>query len=275
MRIITIGNQKGGVGKTTTSVTLGGLLAAEGHRVLLIDLDPHSSLTTYFKFDPDAQALSSYTLFQERKTLTRESVLRLVQPTEFANINVISSTTALATLERQAIGHDGMGLVLMRALSLIEQDFDYVLIDTPPILGVLMVNALAACQWLVIPVQTEFLALKGLEKMVNTLRMMERSRKKPFHYTIVPVMFDRRTQASIMTLRSIRNAYNDQAWAGYIPIDTKLRDASRLGVPAHLIDASSRGVEAYASLSQFLQRNIAQLERANDVMKSPIKQGGL
>lgn len=275
MRVITIGNQKGGVGKTTTSVTLGGLLAAEGHRVLLVDLDPHSSLTTYFKFDPDAQPLSSYTLFQERKSLTRESVLRLVQPTQFENISIISSTTALATLERQAIGQDGMGLVLMRALNLIEADFDYVLLDTPPILGVLMVNALAACHWLVIPVQTEFLALKGLEKMVNTLRMMEKSRKKPFHYTIVPVMFDRRTQASVVTLRNIRNSYNEHTWAGYIPVDTKLRDASRLGVPAHLLDAKSRGVEAYTSLNQFLLKNLTQLEHTLEVEKSTLARGGL
>lgn len=256
MRIITIGNQKGGVGKTTTSVTLGGLLANEGHRVLLLDLDPHSSLTSYFKLDPDTQQLSAYTLFQERKSLSQASVMRLVQPTIFRNLSVITSTTALATLERQAIGQDGMGLVVARALRCIEAEFDYVLIDTPPILGVLMVNALAACDWLVIPVQTEFLALKGLEKMVNTLTMMERSRRKPFDFSIVPVMFDRRTQASVVTLRAIRNAYPDRAWSGYIPIDTKLRDASRLGVPAQMLDANTHGVVAYQALAEYLKSQL-------------------
>lgn len=193
MRILAIANQKGGVGKTTTTVALGGLIANSGHKVLLLDIDPHGSLSTWFGVDPDAQALSSYTLFQERKELSYSSVKRLVLPTQFANIEVIPATTALATLERQAIGQDGMGLVLSRALSLLADDYDYVLIDTPPLLGVLMVNALAACQYLVVPVQTEFLALKGLERMVNTLNMISRSRKKALDYTVVPVMFDRRT----------------------------------------------------------------------------------
>lgn len=269
MRVITIGNQKGGVGKTTTTVTLGGLLAAEGNRVLLIDLDPHSSLTSYFRLDPDTQTLSAYTLFQERKAATRENILRLIQPTDFSNLSLLPSTTALATLERQAIGQDGMGLVISRALAQISNDYDYVIIDTPPILGVLMVNALAACQWLVIPVQTEFLALKGLEKMVNTLGMMSKSRKKPFNYSIVPVMFDRRTQASVLSLRTIRNTYPDHAWAGVIPIDTRLRDASRLGVPAHLVDAKSRGVEAYISLAQFLQKSLSTIEQNRTYVQSP------
>ncbi len=98
--------------------------------------------------------------------------------------------------------------------ALIADDYDYVLIDTPPLLGVLMVNALAACQSLVIPVQTEFLALKGLERMVNTLNMMSRSRKKALDYTIVPVMFDRRTQASVTSLRTIRNTYQSMLGRG-------------------------------------------------------------
>lgn len=256
MRVIAIANQKGGVGKTTTTVSLGGLIASTGKRVLLMDIDPHGSLSTYFRQDPDAQSLSSYTLFQERKTLSRDSVLRLIQPTDYANLSLIPSTTALATLERQSIGQDGMGLVLSRALAAIAEDYDYVLIDTPPILGVLMVNALAACRYLMIPVQTEFLALKGLERMVHTLDMMSRSRKKALDYTIVPVMFDRRTQASVTSLRTIRNTYPERAWAGHIPIDTRFRDASKAGIPPHLFDANSRGVEAYTALWHWLEKKI-------------------
>lgn len=256
MRVIAIANQKGGVGKTTTTVSLGGLIASTGKRVLLLDIDPHGSLSTYFRQDPDTQALSTYTLFQERKTFTRESIGRLVVSTAYPNLSLIPSTTALATLERQAIGQDGMGLVLSRALALMADDYDYVLIDTPPLLGVLMVNALAACQNLVIPVQTEFLALKGLERMVNTLSMMSRSRKKVLDYSIVPVMFDRRTQASVTSLRTIRNTYPAQAWPGHIPIDTRFRDASKAGVPPHLFDQTSRGVEAYIALWNWLEKKI-------------------
>lgn len=263
MRVIAVANQKGGVGKTTTSVALGGLIAAEGQRVLLLDLDPHGSLSTYFRLDPDTQVLSSYTLFQERKTLTRESVQRLVKTTDFPHLHILPATTALATLERQAIGQDGMGLVIQRALALIQQDYDYVIIDSPPLLGVLMINALAACQWLVVPVQTEFLALKGLEKMVNTLAMMSRSRKKPLNYSIVPVMFDRRTQASVTSLRSIRNTYPEQVWAGHVPVDTRFRDASKAGVPPHLFDPGTRGVEAYTSLWHWLKKSIQAQEQAD------------
>lgn len=257
MRVIAIANQKGGVGKTTTSVALAGLMAAEGARVLMLDLDPHGSLSTYFRQEPDNQEFSTYTLFQERKSLYPESIRRLIQPTAYPNLFLMPATTALATLERQAIGQDGMGLVIMRALAQIHNDYDYVIIDSPPLLGVLMINALAACHWLVVPVQTEFLALKGLERMVNTLTMMSRSRKKPFNYTIVPVMFDRRTQASVTSLRSIRNSYDEHLWPGHVPVDTRFRDASKQGVPPHLFDPGGRGTEAYTSLWHWLKKSLA------------------
>lgn len=253
MRVLTVANQKGGVGKTTTTVALGGLAAEQGRRVLLVDLDPHGSLSSYFRQDPDALQLSSFTLFQDRKNVSYASVKRLIQDTQFPQLDILPAATALATLERQSIGQDGMGLVLSRSLAQIYDDYDLVLIDTPPLLGVLMVNALAACQFLVIPVQTEFLALKGLERMVNTLNMMSKSRKKALDYTIVPVMYDRRTQASVGSLRTIRNSYPDKVWPGHVPVDTKFRDASKAGVPPQLFDPNTRGVEAYRSLYKFLQ----------------------
>lgn len=265
MRVLTIANQKGGVGKTTTTVALGGLAAEQGQRVLLLDLDPHGSLSSYFRQDPDTLVLSTFTLFQEHKNLTRESVTRLIQPTHFKHIDILPAATALATLERQSIGQDGMGLVLARALAQIYHDYDWVLIDTPPLLGVLMVNALAACHYLVIPVQTEFLALKGLERMVNTLTMMGKSRKKALGYSIVPVMYDRRTQASVTSLRTIRNTYLERVWPGHIPIDTKFRDASKAGLPPHLFDEKTRGVEAYRSLFKYLQQAIALPEPAESL----------
>jgi chromosome partitioning protein len=257
VRVITVANQKGGVGKTTTSVALGGIASALGYRVLLIDIDPHGSLSTYFRQDPDAQELSSYTLFQGRKELSAASVKRLIRTTDYPNLDLLPSTTALATLERQAIGQDGMGLVIARSLALISDDYDFVFIDTPPLLGVLMINALAACQHLVIPVQTEFLALKGLERMVNTLQMMGRSRKKALEYTVLPLMYDRRTQSSVTSLRTIRNTYPQEVWPGHIPVDTKFRDASRAGIPPHLFDANARGVEAYQSLFKFLMQKFS------------------
>jgi chromosome partitioning protein len=257
VRVITVANHKGGVGKTTTSVALGGLASAQGYRVLLLDMDPHGSLSTYFRQDPDAQTLSTYTLFQERKELSYSGVKRLILPTDYPKLDLLPAATALATLERQAIGQDGMGLVVARALALIYDDYDYVLIDTPPLLGVLMINALAACQHLVIPVQTEFLALKGLERMVHTLKMMSSSRKKALPYSILPVMYDRRTQASVVSLRTIRNTYPNEVWPGHVPVDTRFRDASRAGVPPHLFDEATHGVEAYRTFYKWLLQKMA------------------
>lgn len=252
LQIWAVANQKGGVGKTTTAVALGGLAAASGRRVLLLDLDPHGSLTCYFRLDPESLSGSTFTLFQERKALNANLVGQLIVTTPYHNLSLIPATTGLATLERQAIGSDGMGLVISRALAQVWEDFDLAILDCPPQLGVLMVNALAACQRLIIPVQTEFLALKGLERMVHTLQMMQKSRNRPLPYVVVPTLFDRRTQASVTSLRTLRNAYGDLIWPGVVPVDTRLRDASKAGVPPHLFSADSRGVEAYASLLHFI-----------------------
>lgn len=263
MRVLTVANQKGGVGKTTSSVALAGLAASQGQRVLLLDLDPHGSLSSYFRQDPDTLTLSAFTLFQERSQLSFASVSRLIQATTVPGLDILPSSTALATLERQSAG-DGLGLVLRKALTLIEGNYDWVIIDTPPLLGVLLINALAACDYLIVPVQTEFLALKGLERMVNTLNMMNKSRRKAPEYTIVPVMYDRRTQASVSSLRTIRNTWMDKVWPGHIPVDTRFRDASKAGLPPHLFDPNARGVEAYASLLRFIQLRLQQLADGAD-----------
>lgn len=245
-------NQKGGVGKTTTSVALGGLAAEEGKRVLLIDLDPHGSMTSYFQQNPDAITHSSFTLFEQRKTLSYQLVTSVILATSFDRLHLLPASTMLATLERKAIG-DGTGLVLSKSLAIIFADYDLAIIDCPPQLGVLMVNAIAACSQLIIPVQTEFLAIKGLERILHTLNMMNRSRKQQLRHHIVPTMYDRRTQACVSSLRTIRNSFGESVWARKIPVDTRLRDASKAGVPPHLFDNTTRGVAAYRSLYQFLQ----------------------
>lgn len=262
MRVWTVANQKGGVGKTTTTVALGGLAAEQGKRVLLLDLDPHGSLTSYFRQDPDALEQSVFQLFQERNSLSYECVRRLIHTSPENKLDFLPASTALATLERHAVGQEGMGLVVTRALAQVYDDYDLVIMDTPPLLGVLMVNALAAAQRLIMPVQTEFLAIKGLERMVRTLTMMSKSRRQPLAYTIVPVMFDRRTQASVSSLLAIRNTYPKQVWPGMIPIDTKFRDASKAGLAPHLFEPNSRGVEAYGSLYRWLNQREPQQDRS-------------
>lgn len=251
--IWSVANQKGGVGKTTSAVTLGGLAAARGMRVLLIDLDPHGSLTSYFGFSADAPPSSSLPLFHEPQTLSRARLLKGIEKTSTYNLSLMLSSTALATLERQAATREGMGLKLKRNLTELKNDFDLVIIDCPPLLGVLMVNALAAASRLIVPVQTEHLAIKGLDRMLHTLSMLNRSKAEPLPYLIVPTLFDRRTQASVTSLRTLRCDYHSHpVWPSMIPVDTRLRDASRLGRLPHELDAQTRGVESYSALLQYM-----------------------
>ena len=198
MIVWTVANQKGGVGKTTTVVSLAGILAQRGQRVLLIDTDPHASLTSYLDFDSDRLEGTLYELFQAAKP-SAELVNRMTLKTRFENISLLPASITLATLDRVMGNREGMGLVLKRALLRVQDQFDYVLIDCPPVLGVMMVNALAACDRILVPVQTEFLALKGLERMMKTFEIMQRSKREKFRYTIIPTMFDKRTRASLMT----------------------------------------------------------------------------
>ncbi|NOH68859.1 ParA family protein [Vibrio rotiferianus] len=253
MIVWSVANQKGGVGKTTSTVTLAGLLSQKGHRILMVDTDPHASLTTYLGFDADAVSSSLFDLFQLR-TFNSSTVRPLILETQVEGIDIIPAHMSLATLDRVMGNRSGMGLILKRALQAVEQDYDYVLIDCPPILGVMMVNALAASDRILIPVQTEFLAMKGLERMIRTLTIMQKSRKDEFKVTIVPTMYDKRTKASLQTLTQLKKDYPDKVWTSAVPIDTKFRDASLKRLPASHFASGSRGVFAYKQLLIYLER---------------------
>lgn len=256
MHIWAIANQKGGVGKTTTTVALAGLLAERGHRVLLVDLDPHGSLTSYFGYNPEEIPTSAFNLFSEQVIATTNEVKQLLVPASSLDsqknggMQLLAASPALATVERRSL--QGSGVRVSKALALLWDDFDYALIDTPPVLGALMINALAACERLLIPVQTEFLALKGLERMLRTLEMLARSTQKALPYLIIPTMFDRRTAAAVSSLHTLRHQYEGLIWPGIIPVDTRFRDASRAGKVPSQFDPASRGVEAYRSLLKIL-----------------------
>ncbi|QJR81875.1 ParA family protein [Alteromonas pelagimontana] len=254
MKIWTIANQKGGVGKTTTTVTLGGLLAQQNKRVLLIDTDPHASLSYYFGLDSEELSSSVYDIFIHKAPVNADIVLDCLIPTKLDSLFILPATMALATLDRQLGNQNGMGLILKKALQAIEHDFDYVLLDCPPVLGVLMVNALAACHKVIVPVQTEFLALKGLDRMIHTLKIMGRSLHKEFDTIIVPTMFDRRTNAAIIAQKRLMTGYGDNVWQGMIPVDTRFRDASQAQSPASVIFPRTRGVYAYTKLLEELER---------------------
>ncbi len=250
MRTWAISNQKGGVGKTTTAVSLAGLLSNRGESVLLVDLDPHGSMTAHFGYDPDDISPSVYDLFHD--SMDSGDIPMLLRETGVKNISLLPASTALATLDRQLGSRHGKGLVVRNATRALSSRFDTVCIDCPPMLGVLMVNALAACDELLVPVQTEFLAIKGLERMLHTLEMIQRSRRAILPYRVVPTMFDRRTRESVEALRELRERYGDAVWDGAIPVDTRFRDASRQGVPLTVSYPWSRGSQAYRKLLESL-----------------------
>lgn len=247
MLIWSIANQKGGVGKTTTAISLAGLLAEQGFRVLLIDTDPQASLTCYLQFDPEQMPVSLFDLFVE-PAKTKEEFSQIIVPTDIKNISLIPASMALSTLDRMAGTQDGMGLFMKKQLTLVEDDFDFVLIDCPPVLGIMMLNALAACQKLLVPVQTDFLASKGLEQMIKTLDIIQKSYADDFDFCIIPTMYDKRTRASVNALEALIDSYTSKVWRGVIPVDTKFRDASLEHLPVSAYARDCRGTSAYEML---------------------------
>ena len=246
MKIWAVANQKGGVGKTTTVISLAGWLSLKQQRTLVVDLDPHGSMSSYFGLDPDSLEKSVYQVFQKAAARQRMDINEVIQPTRFDYLSILPASTAIATLDKQLGTQEGMGLVLAKQLLGLKDQFDYIFVDCPPMLGVLMINALAACNQLLIPVQTEHLALKGLDRMLSTLKMINRARKEPLDYAIIPTMFDRRTRAAIDCLRIMQKKYDPAALKKtIIPVDTKFREASKDGVPLPIYSQNTRGSVAY------------------------------
>lgn len=253
MKIWAITNQKGGVGKTTTAVSLGGLLSSQGFKTLLIDLDPHGSLTSYFKLDPDNIALSVYNLFYETAKKNNDiNPQKYIVKTKFDGLSVLPSSSAIATLDKAFGAKAGMGLVITHSLKKISNDYDHVIIDSPPVLGLLMINALAACNRIIIPSLSEHMALKGLERMLQTLQMVFKSLKKNSDYLIVPTVFDKRTKAAQDSLALLHQKYPENIWQSVIPVDTKIRDASVQGIPISIFEESAKSSKAYEELLIFL-----------------------
>jgi chromosome partitioning protein len=244
-------NQKGGVGKTTTAVSLAGHLCGNDKRLLLVDLDPHGSLTSYLGYDPDQMETGLYSLFSKPTTNPSE-IAKMLLPTPIKNTYLLAASSALATLDRQMGTGMGKGLIVSQAIQAVANKFQFGFIDCPPMLGILMINALAACDQLLIPAQTDYLSLNGLDRMIHTLDMVEKSQHRKTPYLIIPTMYDQRTKASLSALEAMRDQYRFQVWGSTIPIDTKFRDASKAGVPLSELAFNSRGSQAYLKLLNFL-----------------------
>lgn len=255
MRTWAVANQKGGVGKTTTTIALGSLLAQSGKRVLLVDLDPHSSLSRTLGVETEPPPRGTLELFEEAPA----SLVSLRRPAGREGLEFIAAHAGLATLEKRSATRPGLGMAMSRALEGARGHWDHVLLDCPPTLGVLMVNALAAADRLVIPTQTEPLALFGLEGMARTAAMIERSRQRPLPVGILPTLHDRRTRVATDALATMRERYGDRVFEEVVPLDTRLRDT------AHLLAANpagARGLGAYAQALDWLLEAERPLESA-------------
>jgi chromosome partitioning protein len=238
MQVWAIANQKGGVGKTTTTLFLGRGLAQAGHRVLLVDLDPHASLTRAFAVPANPPPSGTHDLFGT----SGASLASLARSTDIEGLRLVAAQPALATLERRGATQPGLGLALGRALHGVHASFDYVLLDCPPTLGLLMINALAAADRLVVPTQTDQLALHGLADMLRTAEMVERSRRRTLPSFVLPTLYDRRTRSGIHNLDLLHDRYEGRVWPAAVPVDTRLRDANALTAA---VPPSGRGADAY------------------------------
>lgn len=256
-------NQKGGVGKTTTTISLAGHMCNPNKRLLLIDLDPHGTLTGYLGYDPDTIETGIYTLFAY-PTEDQAEVAKLLLPTSIENTYLFAASSALATLDRQMGTGMGKGLVVSQAIRCVAGRFSHCIIDCPPVLGILMINALAACDQLLLPAQTDYLSLRGLDRMVHTLGMVEKSLNKKTPYMIIPTMYDRRTKASVDALQQMKDKFSFNVWGSVIPIDTKFRDASKARVPLSELAPKSHGSLAYLELLNFLLGNCKTSDNAEE-----------
>jgi chromosome partitioning protein len=254
MKIIAIANQKGGVGKTTTSVNLGAALAAEGERVLLIDLDPQGNATSAFGM----QELEGESLYGA--LVGEESVAERVLPTRLENLFIVPADLDLAGAEVEVARMSDHLTCLSRALEVFRNDqtFDWILLDCPPSLGILMTNALAAADEILTPIQCEYFALEGLVKIVRVVGQVCDSGANPNLQIagIVMTMFDGRTNLSSQVVNEVREHFPEKTYATVIPRTVRLSEAPSFGQTILEYDSSGSGARAYRQMAvEFLKRH--------------------
>lgn len=253
-RIIAVANQKGGVGKTTTAVNLSAALARMGKHVLLLDLDPHVCASIHLRQYPNEQAITLRELFlaalPTSDACPKELWERSIRHIADGHFDMIMGHTGLDELEERVRGFGEKGLLLQKILSPALAEYEYIIIDCPPHMGFLLANALMAAQGLIIPIQTDFLALHGLKLLFNTIRVLNTARDVPLEYRALPTMYDKRAGACTRVLHLVYKKMPKSVFTTYIPIDTRLREASALGTVIYSVDASCRGALAYETLAQ-------------------------
>ena len=245
--VIAIANQKGGVGKSTTAINLGASLAVAEKRTLVIDIDPQANATSGLGIESNDQQKTIYDVLVRRIPI-KDTIARELH---FPCLDVISSTRDLVGAEIELVSATNRETVLRDALASVRDQYDYVLMDCPPSLGLLTLNTLIAADSVLIPIQCEFYALEGMTQLLNTVRLVQRSLNSRLHIEgVLLTMFDGRLNLSKQVAAEAREYFGAKVYRTAIPRNVRLAEAPSFGRPIVLYDVLSRGAQAYLELAQ-------------------------
>ena len=245
-RVIAIANQKGGVGKTTTSINLAACLAEKGKKVLSIDLDPQGNMTSGLGVDKNEVSNTVYELM-----LDECSINESIHDTVVDNLKVIPSNVDLAGAEIELLGINDKEYILKTAVDYIKDDYDFIIIDCPPSLNMLTVNAMTTADTILVPIQCEYYALEGLSQLIHTINLVqERLNPKLQIEGIVFTMYDVRTNLSNQVVENVKNNLDTKIYETMIPRNIRLAEAPSHGIPINMYDTRSAGAESYRNLAQ-------------------------
>ncbi|TCP52226.1 chromosome partitioning protein [Tumebacillus sp. BK434] len=245
-RVIAVANQKGGVGKTTTSVNLGACLASLGKRVLLIDIDPQGNTTSGIGINKADVRYDIYDVL-----INEVNASEAVNDTEVPNLKILPATIQLAGAEIELVSTMSREVRLRQALQPLKSQFDYMLIDCPPSLGLLTVNALTASDSVLIPIQCEYYALEGLSQLLNTIRMVQKHLNTSLEIEgVLLTMLDARTNLGLQVIEEVKKYFREKVYTTVIPRNVRLGEAPSHGQSIIQYDPRSRGAEVYLELAK-------------------------
>jgi len=250
-KIIAISNQKGGVGKTTTALNLAACLAYKGKRTLLVDCDPQGNATSGAGIEKSTVNLSVYDCLADSKK-TADAVIK----TKVGGLSVIPSLPELSAAEIELADEEGRELFLKKALAPIQDNYDFIIIDSPPSLGMLTINIMTAADSVLIPIQCEYYSLEGLSQMISSIKSVRKSFNKDLEIEgILATMYDSRTNLSRQVLEEVKTHFKDKVFSTAIPRNVRLSEAPSYGQPIIKYDITSKGAEAYFSLAREIITN--------------------